>query len=271
MLNAFYTAVKHVDRRNVVVTAGTAPFGDATGGSRMRPAAFVRSLLCLRGPSLQTAPCADPARFDVLAHHPYSIGGPTRSALNRDDVSVPDLRKLTRPLRRAERTGRAQGALRHRVWVTEMSWDSSPPDPEGVPASRHARWLEHSLYVLWRSGVDTVIWLLARDQAPLPSFADTYQSGVFLRDGEPKLAAQAFAFPFVVLRVQAGRTRLWGKAPASGAVAIQRQSGGRWRTLARVRPRGTTRLFEKTLQVRRGTLRARSGSFHSLPWTVGQD
>ena len=272
MLNAFYAAVKQVDRRNVVVSAGTAPFGDETGGSRMRPAAFVRSLLCLRGPSLQTAPCADPARFDVLAHHPYSVGGPTRAALNRDDVSVPDLGKLTRPLRRAERTGRARGAVRHRVWVTEMGWDSAPADPEGVPAARHARWLEHSLHVLWHSGVDTVIWLLARDQAPVPSFADTYQSGVFLRDGDPKLAAQAFAFPFVALPARNGRARLWGKAPASGIVTIQRRSGGRWRTLTRVRPRGTTRLFEKTLRIRRGTrLRARSGVLHSLAWTVGRE
>jgi hypothetical protein len=153
-----------------------------------------------------------------------------------------------------------------------MGWDSAPADPEGVPEARHARWLEHSLYVLWRSGVDTVIWLLARDQAPVPSFADTYQSGVFLRDGEPKLAAQTFAFPFVALPVGSGRARLWGKAPASGIVTIQRQSGGRWRTLARVAPRGTTRLFERTLQVRTGArLRARSRSLYSLPWTVGRE
>ena len=272
MLTAFYGAVKQVARRNGVVSAGTAPFGDDTGGSRMRPAAFVRSLLCLRGPSLRKAHCASPARFDVLAHHPYSIGGPTRLALNRDDVSVPDMRKLTRPLRLAERTGRARGAKRHRVWVTEMGWDSAPADPEGVPAGRHARWLQHSLYVLWRSGVDTIVWLLARDQAPVPSFADTYQSGVFLRDGEPKLAAQTFAFPFVALPASKGRARLWGKAPASGLVTIQRRSGSRWRTLARVRSRGTTRLFEKTVRVPRGSrLRARSGSRQSLTWTVGRD
>lgn len=272
MLNAFYGAVKQVARRNVVVSAGTAPFGDDPGGNRMRPAAFVRSLLCLRGPSLRKARCPRPARFDVLAHHPYSIGGPARLALNRDDVSVPDMRKLTRPLRLAERTGRARGATRHRVWVTEMGWDSSPADPEGVPAGRHARWLQHALYVLWRSGVDTVIWLLARDQAPVPSFADTYQSGIFLRDGEPKLAAASFAFPFVGLPASKGRARLWGKAPAAGLVTIQRRSGSGWRTLTRVRPRGMTHLFEKTVRVARGSrLRARSGSRRSLTWTVGRD
>ena len=153
MLNAVYDAVKEVDAADVVVTAGTAPFGDpGTGGARIRPARFVRALL------------AAPVRFDVLAHHVYSVGGPNRRALNADDVTVPDLAKLVRPLRRAEAAGRARPRKRHRVWVTEISWDSRPPDPDGVPAATHARWLAESLYVLWRGGVDTVAWYLGRDR-----------------------------------------------------------------------------------------------------------
>lgn len=270
MLNAFYAAVKSVDPADVVITAGTAPFGDpGTKGARMRPARFVRELLCLRGLALRPARCPNPAKFDALSHHPYSVGGPRRAALNTDDVSVPDLAKLTRPLRRAERTGRALPRKRHRVWVTELSWDSSPPDPDGVPAQRHARWLEESLYVLWRAGVDTVTWFLARDQAPAPSFGETYQSGVFLRDGTPKPAATAFAFPFVGIPVRDGRVRLWGKAPSADAVTVQRRTGAGWVRVAGFGEARPGRIFTRSVRLRRGTkLRAVSGSATSLTWSV---
>ena len=263
MLNAFYDAVKGVSPASRVVTAGTAPFGDpGTSGNRMRPARFVRELLCV-----SAGACSEPARFDVLSHHPYSVGGPHRKALNADDVSVPDLDKLVKPLRRAERMGRVGGARRHAVWVTELSWDSSPPDPRGVPAQEQARWLEESLYVLWRNGVDTVTWFLARDQAPIPSYADTYQSGVFLRDGTPKPSATAFAFPLVAERLPGGRARIWGRAPAAGPVVVQRRAGTRWVAIATFRASAPGRVFTSTAPLRPGTkLRARAGAATSLVW-----
>jgi hypothetical protein len=263
MLNAFYDAVKGVNPANRVITAGTAPFGDpGTSANRMRPARFDRELFCV-----SAGPCSNPAKFDVLSHHPYSVGGPNRTALNADDVSVPDLDKLVKPLRRAERTGRVGGAKRHGVWVTELSWDSSPPDPLGVPAQQQARWLEESLYVLWRSGVDTVIWFLARDQAPTPSFGDTYQSGVFLRDGTPKASATAFAFPFVAVAAAGGKVRLWGKAPAAGRVIVQRRADGRWLTVAAFQATAPGRVFTATVRRRAGAkYRARAGATTSLVW-----
>lgn len=263
MLNAFYDAVKAVNPANRVITAGTAPFGDpGTSGNRMRPARFDRELFCVSG-----AACANPAKFDVLSHHPYSVGGPNRKALNADDVSVPDFDKLVKPLRRAERTARIGGAKHHPVWVTELSWDSSPPDPLGVPAQKQARWLEESLYVLWRSGVDTVIWFLARDQEPTPSYGDTYQSGVFLRDGTPKPSATAFAFPFVAEPVAGGKTRLWGKAPAAGRVVVQRRANGRWVRVASFQATAAGRVFTATVRRRAGAkYRARAGAMTSLLW-----
>jgi hypothetical protein len=151
-----------------------------------------------------------------------------------------------------------------------MGWDSAPADPQGVPAARHARWLEEAFYELWRQGVDTIVWLLVRDQAPVPSFAQTYQSGVFLIDGTPKLAARAYAFPFVARAVGHGRAQLWGLAPAAGTVTIQRRAGARWTTVARLRPRGSSHIFGKLLPARRGVrLRACSGAQSSLSWTVG--
>ena len=116
MLNGFYRGVKSVSSTALVVTAGTAPFGDPqAGGQRVQPARFWRELLCLRlnRGRLRGVACPTPARFDVLAHHPYSVGQPRRKALNADDVSIPDLAKLTRPLRAAERLGRALPRKRH--------------------------------------------------------------------------------------------------------------------------------------------------------------
>ena len=231
MLSAFYRGVKSVRAAALVVSGGTAPFGDqGAGGQRIMPARFVRELLCLREVKrrLRATSCPAPARFDVLAHHPYSVGFPRRRALNDDDVSIPDLGKLTRLLRYAERSGRALPRKRHRLWVTEVSYDSSPPDPQGVPAARHARNVAEAFFLLWRQGVDTITWFQIRDQLPHPSYAATNQSGVYFADGRPKLAQRTFAFPLVAERAGRGALRVWGRAPVAGLVRIERRAGRRW-------------------------------------------
>jgi hypothetical protein len=252
MLNAFFAGVRRSQPEATVVTAGTAPFGDPDGGGRMPPARFVRELL------------RRPVRFDVLAHHPYSVGGPFRRALNRDDVSLPDLGKLVRPLRAAERAGRALPRTRKRLWVTEVSWDSRPPDPDGVPALVHARWLAQAFYVLWRQGVDTVLWFQVRDQRPRPSYAASSQSGVLLRDGRAKLARRAFAFPFVVRRAGDGRARVWAFAPAAGTLRIERRDGRRWRTVRTIDVLARRVATARVVAPRGARLRGRVGEVASL-------
>ena len=265
LLNAGYEAVKRVDPTNVVVTAATAPFGDRKPArGRIPPALFVRELFCLRGLALRRLRCPAPARFDVLAHHPYSVGPPSRQALNTDDVSLPDLGKLTGPLRVAERTGRALPRGRKRLWVTEFAYDSKPPDPLGVPSARHARWTQDALYLLWRQGVDAVVWFNLRDQDPVPTYAASYQSGLYLRDGRAKPALRAFRFPFVTQRIGAARLRAWTKVPAGGRLAIQRRMGAGWRTLATKRVR-RGEVVHLHLRVRgAATLRARVGAGVSI-------
>jgi hypothetical protein len=271
MITAFYRGVKSVRRDALVVTAGTAPFGDPGRGWRIMPARFVREMLCLRlgrRRALRRSRCPSPARFDVLAHHPYSVGNPRRKALNADDVSIPDLGKLKRILRAAERSRRALPRKRHRLWVTEVSYDSSPPDPDGVPLSRHARFLEEALYLLWRQGVDTITWFQVRDQAPVPSYPATNQSGVFFRNGGAKPAAVAFRFPLVARRSGRRSAVVWGRSPVAGSVIIQRRSGSRWRTAGtrRVRRHG---VFTARIRARKGaSLRASIGGESSLTWRL---
>lgn len=269
MLDAFYATVKSVQPDALVLSAGTAPYGDLPGGERMPPAQFVRSLFCLDESAHRAQPCTNPARFDILDHHPYSVQGPFFRAFNRDDVAIADLGKLTGPLRRAERLHTIGGAHHHQVWVTELSWDSSPPDPHGVPAATQARWLEQSLALLWQEGVSTAMWYLIVDSPAVPSYAASYQSGVYLLDGRPKPAATAFRFPFVLVgAVRHSHALVWGRAPLGGTLAIEGRSHGRWHPVRTLRP-AAAGVFETTVSVHRGEqLRASQAGEASLPWRV---
>ena len=114
------------------------------------------------------------------------------------------------------RRGKAVPRKRKPLWITEISWDSNPPDPNGVPAARHAAWLSDAFYVLWKQGAQAIFWFQVRDQDPAGGYDVTAQSGIYLRSGEPKPAQQAFAFPVACERLKRGRLRVWGKAPAAG-------------------------------------------------------
>ncbi len=274
LLNAFYAGVKQAARSNFVVTAGTAPYGDPPGADRlgnerMQPVAFDRTLFCLSGSGLSPTKCPDPPHLDALSHHPYATGGPLQHAFYADDAAVPDIYKLARVLHAAERAGRVLPRGPKRLWVTEVSWDSSPPDPEGVPINEQARWLEQALYVLWRQGVDTVLWLQIVDSPPVPSYATTYQAGLYYLKGQAKPAAQAFRFPFVTRRLDSGHVQAWGRAPEAGQVQIEMLRGHQWAPLRRLRV-GSRQVFLSTLAVRgAATLRAVVGAQTSLSWSQG--
>jgi hypothetical protein len=248
MLNAAFAGLRRAGRRARLVTGGTAPYGDPDpGGARVMPVRFWRGVLQRR------------VRFDILAHHPYAVRGPRAHALNSGDVAVPDMGKLTRLVRQGTRSGKVLPRGRKRFWVTEMSWDSSPPDPNGIPAARHAAWLADAFYVLWKQGVDSVFWFQVRDAAPVPTYDATHQSGIYLRDGTPKLAQRAFAFPFACRRA-GSRTLVWTRAPARGPVEIRDAAG---RVAGRLRA-GADRIATGFV-TGRGVLRARSAGTDSLP------
>jgi hypothetical protein len=267
LLNAFYAGVKSVHPDDLVVTAGTGPFGDAPGGQRMPPAMFVRELVCLHGQRLVPERCPNPAHFDALAHHPYEVGSPFTRALNVDDVSGPDLGKLTRPVKKAVRLGLALPRQSKHFWVTEFSYDSNPPNPQAISVAEQARWLEESFYVFWRQGVDTVVWYLIRDQAPIPDYATAYESGVYYRDGAPKPSLLTFQFPFVVERRRGGSIA-WGKAPVAGVLAVQRRQGGGWTTLAQIPVTAGGVFYMRLRQPALGSFRAVVGSQTSAVWTA---
>ncbi len=247
MLNAAYVGIKRANPANLVVVGGTAPYGDPPGANRIRPVVFWKKVLQRR------------TRFDIFAHHPYSVGGPRRHALSPNDVAVPDVTRLTRIVRAAVRRGKAVPRKRKPLWITEISWDSNPPDPNGVPAARHAAWLSDAFYVLWKEGAQAIFWFQVRDQDPAGGYDVTAQSGIYLRSGVPKPAQKAFAFPLACERLKGGRIRVWGKAPEAGRVELVRGST----TVARLTV-GPRRVFLKTVHGR-AAVQARAGDQASLP------
>jgi hypothetical protein len=177
--------------------------------------------------------------------------------------------KIARVLHAAQRYGRVLPRGPKALWATEISWDTNPPDPHGIPIQRQARWLEQSFYVLWRQGVDTILWLQVVDSPPIPSYAATYQAGLYYLSGQPKPAAQAYRFPFVTRRVNSSRAQAWGLAPGSGGLVIEELTGGQWKVVRRLSV-SNHQVFQSTLTIRgRAVLRAQLGSQTSLTWTQG--
>jgi hypothetical protein len=258
---------------NVVVAGATFPFVVsrppvyAIGAAR-----FLRGVLCLSAKLRPIPNCGEPAKFDAWSHHPYTPGRPSLPVASPDSVSIAQLPVLARTLREGARHGRIRSSRRAELWVTEWGWDSNPPDPRGVPAALHARWVSESLYTMWRAGVTVATWFFLRDGAGRDS---RFQSGLYLRCAQgvacdtPKLSLDSFRFPFVAVRARK-RLVVWGRTPRGqvGKVIVERAVGPSWK---RVRALKTDRygVFTRTLRKpRRGTFRARFAGGTSLPFAV---
>jgi hypothetical protein len=274
MLNAFYAAVKRVDRANVVATAGTAPNGDPRDGEgRMTPVRFWQELLCLgSGPVPAPAPCPDPAHFDVLVHHPLTVADPDIAAADAGNVSIADVYKLKGLLSLAQRTGRAFPRRDTRLWITEINWDSVS---RGATAAQIQRWVPRALFRLWRERVSLVTWQFVRDPPAKPDHpAGLYQIDPTApldpaRDRPKPAVIRAFRFPFTGVRRDRRHLELWALLPRPGTarVAVQRLRGARWTTLRHVtaNPHG---LVHASIAMRGGAeLRlATSRGGRSGPW-----
>jgi hypothetical protein len=255
MLNDFYAGVKGVSRSNVVITAGAAPYGNPWGtsipgrGYRMQPVTFDRLLF------------SAPTWCDVIAQHMYPYRGPLWHAALSGDVAVPDLHKIAGVMHGAERAGKLLPRGPKRLWVTELGWNSDPPDPGAVPLAQQGLWYEQALYELWRQGADTVLLLQMIDPDHGP-----WESGVYFGSGQPKPAATAIRFPFVTVRSSRRTVLAWGRAPVAGKLTIERLAGGSWKPLAAWHV-ARQQVFERTLRVRgRAVLRAVLGLDASLAW-----
>jgi hypothetical protein len=274
LLNGFYASVKRVSKANVVLAAGTAPYGDPPqyvdpNGQRMYPLVFDRALFCLD----PRVPCSGPVYLDGIDHHPYQSRLPPQYPVKvPGDVGIPELHSIVALLHAGQRAGHVLPAGHKQVWVGELSWDSNPPSQNpgiSVPLADQACNVELAQYLLYEQGADHIVFLQIHDQAPLPPWTATYRwGGMYFYGGQPKPALTAYEFPLVADPLSKTRIRVWGRAPASGTVLIERRSGGRWPVVARVSV-GRGSVFEVGLRGREpAAFRAQLGAVTSLPWTA---
>jgi hypothetical protein len=210
--------------------------------------------------------------MDAISHHPYPLGPPTTHAADPGDITVPDLGEITSIIPVAERAGTVLPKGPKPLWVTELSWDTSPPNPNGLPPALQAEYLEGALYVLWKEGASLVTWWNLRDDVPSPGWVNTLASGIYYAGATPsqdvpKPSYTAYSFPFSAYRSK-GIAQLWGMAPTTGPVAVQVENGTTWTTVTTLQA-GQSRVFRGTLLVGIATnLRAVSGTNTSLTWTT---
>ncbi|HET8566503.1 MAG TPA: hypothetical protein VFL77_08530 [Solirubrobacterales bacterium] len=281
LVNAFYFAVKSSNPTDLVLAAGLSPI--ARPGSTVGPMRFARELLCMAGradPHPLAGDCEGGVHFDVFDIHPYTTGGPTHKG-HVDDVELGDLSKLQELLGAADRAGRIEGRFpRTPLWITELSWDSKPPDPGGLPMSILKRWTAEALYRAWDAGVSHFFWYSLRDEAPDPkrSFSETLESGLYFRgpslaEDRPKPSMYAFRFPFVAY-TQKGGFFYWGRTPTSmaGRVVLEVFESGEWRRagVARASARGifTGSVATAYGRTRHGRVRARFEGEESAPFSL---
>ena len=242
MVNAVADSVHAVNPSNLVLAGELAPFRRITTDRNhaIPPLTFMRSMLCLSTTTPVHRTCNTPAKFDVWTHHPYSNSGPYGKAPTSGGVELGDLPKMNKLLQTAERLGAIASARPVQFWVTEVGWDSNPPNTKGVPLGLEARWVAETMYQMWKSGVTVGIWFLLQDRP----ISTPFQSGLYFRSSSPLADAQAkplltpFSFPFVAYLKSHGDVQIWGRDTTSDMrdVTIQEQTraGGLWKTVATV-------------------------------------
>jgi hypothetical protein len=252
LLNAFYEAVHSVNDSNVVLAAGLAP--NAVPGTAIAPLDFTRRMLCMTGNFRNPRPkqgCSARTKADVWAVHPYTTGAPTHFPARPDNMSVAALPRMVKLLKAARKAKRLQGSgSTTPLWATEFSWDSSPPDPGGLPPNLQTRWVAQAMYIMFRSDVRTMFWFGLRDELRDGSrpHNETFESGLYLRgatfeEDKPKKVLRAFSYPFVANKTRSG-FNFWGRTPDGSSpdsgrpkvkILARKKAGGAFVAVATVR------------------------------------
>ena len=155
------------------------------------------------------------ARLDAYAHHPHSLS-PAETPTSGGCAQCSTITMAT--LERLLRETRAAFGPRTRVWLTELGYQTNPPDRVlGVSWARQARFVaeaQRRAYVASR--VDLLVQYLVRDEPRL----DAWQSGLETVAGRAKPALAAFSLPLAQVGRQGVATTVWGQVrPGTGRAA----------------------------------------------------
>ena len=234
LLNAMADAIHGVHSDNVVSAGSTAPFTLVTQGQQVAtsPMAFMRDFLCMSAEANPRPTCSAKSTFDAWSHHPFTPGGPTHHAVNREEVGLGDLPTMKSLLDAAYKAGHVRSAKPPEFWVTEFAWDTLPPDSFAVPIDLQARWISEALYRSWNAGVSLFTWFQLWDEPGTSRYQDGFyfRNGEDLRNAQPKPSLTAYRFPFVAYK-QRKKVFVWGRTPygVRGRVLVQRMTKTGWR------------------------------------------
>ena len=230
MVNAVAAGVHSVHPDNLVIAGGLFPFRiERPSAQTIAPLRFMRQLLCMSKKLVPKANCGPPVAFDVWSHHPYTEGSPTHASGNPTSISISGLQRMGDLLRAAVRA-RARSVERCRSSTGSRSGPGTATRPTRGRARGAARPLGVGGAVpdVVRRGQPCVLVLPARRrragrEVPVRPL-HPLRGGVYC--DRPKLALQAFRFPFVALR-QRRKVRIWGRTPPSSTtttVVIERSA-----------------------------------------------
>lgn len=233
LLNPAYAALRQA-RAGVRVGGGvTAPRGSAGGVS---PVAWIRAMGRAR------------ARLDAYAHHPYPDRPRTETPATGGCAHCATITMATLERLLVE-VGRAFGPKR--IWLTEYAYQTNPPDRlVGVSPALQARYLAEGAHRAYRAPrVDMLIHFLVRDDSDLGG----WQSGLFVRSGTAKPAAQTFPLPLAQVSRRGSSVVLWGQVrPRAGRqpFRLRVSTGGAWRWLGGTRWTNSRGVFTVTVALR---------------------
>src|SRR4029077_5905861 len=240
MIENLAAAVHGVAADNIVIGGELFPNGvNSSAVTAIAPLEFTRLLFCMSAGPRPRRICNVHVPVDVWSVHPYTSGGPTTVPANPNNIWLANLSSLTAAVRAAQRLGTLVSAKPAQTWVTEFSWDSNPPDPQGVPAQLEQRWVAAAISRSWTAGISVFTWFSLRDE---PLETSPFQSGLYfacptgIACDTPKPSFAAFRFPFVAYTQRRRTVLVWGRTPAGVPASVQVQwlRGGRWRGLVKL-------------------------------------
>jgi hypothetical protein len=201
-------------------------FGDTAAISS--PMDTLYAALCLdergrpfKGALRRAHGCGSVRRLPIagLALHPYNnfaVGSVYTRSATKDSLPMAYLGRAHKLLDRAARYGRIPP--RRGIYVTEFGFQTSPPDPFGdaLSLSRQAAALNEADRLFYG---DPRIKATAQYELYDVPDADDFNTGLRLKDGEPKPSWSAYRMPLVVTKLSPDLVEVWGQVrPATGRV-----------------------------------------------------
>jgi hypothetical protein len=239
-------AIRSADPGAKIIVGALAPRGQnvTKTNSKIRPLQFMRDMGCVnsRYKRVRSGDCRGFSApvVDGFAYHPNGITlGPTVKSRHPDDAQIADLGRLVHALDGVTKAGglKPRTGKRLNFWFDEYDYQTSPPDPfAGVKLSTQNAWLQQAASMAWASSRVTNLTQYVWEDEPYRKGGAGNQGGLRFINGKAKPSLAGFRAPFVPTRRNRTTVRLWGQVRPGGrtTVTLQRKSGGRWKTIAKM-------------------------------------